>query len=92
MAAMDEVILRAVLDETKLGAAALGLCIARTLGERDPTLQQRLGKRADQMHRRLCEQGNGHAGEIVAAFAFDHGFSFADSALAFKLLLAIIKD
>ncbi len=65
----DEVTLRAILDEAKLGAAALGLCIARTLGERDPTLQERLVRRADEMNRRLCEHGKNHAGEIVAAFA-----------------------
>ena len=69
MAAMDEVTSRAVLHEAKLGAVALGLCIARTFGERDPTIQQRLADRADRMHRDLCEQGKGHAGEIVAAFA-----------------------
>jgi len=65
----DEVTLKSDLRRAKLGAAALGLCIARTLGESDPTLQERLVQRADEMNRRLCDNGKSHAGEIVAAFA-----------------------
>ena len=60
--------LRTMIAQTKRGAAAIGVCIARTLAESDPTLARRLGETANEMYRSLCDHGEAHAGEMVFVF------------------------
>jgi hypothetical protein len=66
MTEMDD--LRKTIAETKRGAAAIGVCIARTLAESDPTIAKRLGETANEMYRSLCDRGEAHAGEMVSVF------------------------
>jgi hypothetical protein len=66
MTEMDD--LRRTLAETKRGAAAIGVCIARTFAESDPTLATRLSQTANEMYRSLCDRGEAHAGEMVFLF------------------------
>lgn len=61
--------LRRSLTETRMGAVALGICIARTLGQSDPTILQKLADAAQAMSNHLCEKEMGDAAEIVTSFA-----------------------
>ena len=45
--------LRKIIAESKRGAAAIGVCIARTLAETDPTLPRRLSVHAHAMYQAL---------------------------------------
>jgi hypothetical protein len=60
--------LRKIIAETKRGAAAIAVCIARTLAESDPTLPRRLSVKAHEMYEQLCERGEAHAGEMMFVF------------------------
>jgi hypothetical protein len=57
------------LTETRMGAVALGLCIARTLGQSDPTILQKLADAALAMSDHLCKQDRIDAAQIVNSFA-----------------------
>lgn len=57
------------LDQVKMGAAVVGLCIAQVLTESDPALALRLRERALLWHEQLANRGNGQAAEIVYMFA-----------------------
>lgn len=60
---------RKMIAETKRGVAAIGVCIARTLAESDPTLPRRLSVNAHAMYQALFERGEGHASEMMFVFA-----------------------
>jgi hypothetical protein len=60
--------LRREINQTKRGAAAVGVCIARILAESDPTLPKHLNQHANEMYQMFCERGEDHAGEILFAF------------------------
>jgi hypothetical protein len=45
--------LRQSLDHTRMGAAALGVCIARTLAQQNPAILQSLSAEAEKMHKHL---------------------------------------
>ena len=65
---MSDQEIRKIVDQTKMGAAAVGVCIAQILAESDPTLPERLNNRAHLMYRHLCDVGMEHAAEIVFSF------------------------
>ena len=50
------------------GAAAIGVCIAKVMIERDPTTLEPLRKQANEMMRRLDGQGDLIAATIVRKF------------------------
>ena len=56
------------LDQTKLGAAALGLCIARVLTITDSTMGQRLADEAEKMERHLTKNDRTAAVKILSHF------------------------
>ena len=60
--------LRRALDETMMGAAAIGVCIARTLAESDPTFPQRLAVRGQKLFQHLCDKGHGDAARALFSF------------------------
>jgi hypothetical protein len=66
---MTEEDLRAALFEQRMAAAALGLCIARTIGKSDPTILQRFADEAQEMGTHLCERGKPDAGQVLISFA-----------------------
>lgn len=61
--------LKAALDESDRGVAALGLCIARTLAEQNPTLLERLAQEAQKMSSHLLDRDQERASRIVLSFA-----------------------
>lgn len=60
---------RTELDQTKMGAAVIGLCIAQILGEEDPRLIRRLHDRAQIWYEQLAGRGNTQAAEMLYMFA-----------------------
>ena len=61
--------LRKMIVETNRGVAAIGVCIARTLAESDPTLPRRLSVNAHAMYQALFDRGEGRASEMMFVFA-----------------------
>ena len=60
--------LRHALDQTQLGVAALGLCIARTLAVFDPTTGQRILEEAEKMEHHLAQHNRTAAVQILSHF------------------------
>ena len=60
---------RKMIAESKRGAEAIGVCIARTLAETDPTVPRRMSMHAHAMYQALFERGEGHASEMMFMFA-----------------------
>lgn len=63
----DQDLIRA-LDQTKLGAAALGVCIARVLIKTDTTMGQRLVDEAEKMEHHLSQNDRTAAVSILSYF------------------------
>jgi hypothetical protein len=57
------------LDQLKMGAAVVGICIAQILAEEDPQIALRLHDRALLWYEQLSNRGNMHAAEIIYMFA-----------------------
>ena len=57
-----------VLDQMKLGAAAVGLSIARVLTESDSTMGQRIVEEAEKMEHQLAQNNSTAAVQIVSHF------------------------
>ncbi len=64
---VDQDLMRA-LDQMKLGAAAVGLCIARVLTESDSTMGQRIVEEAEKMEHQLAQKNSTAAVQIVSNF------------------------
>jgi hypothetical protein len=60
---------RRALDEIILGAAAVGLCIARTLSQSDPKALQSFAEEADKMYRHLSAHSKTDAAQVVVNFS-----------------------
>jgi len=56
------------LDQTQLGVAALGLCIARVFAESDPTIRQRILEEAEKMERHLAQHDRLAAVQVMSHF------------------------
>lgn len=67
---MSDQDLRRSLVDIRLGAAALGVCIARTLAKQNPIILQSLAAEADWMHKHLCEKhSRPEISEILVSFS-----------------------
>jgi hypothetical protein len=65
------------LDQTKVGAEALALCIAQTLCERDPSLRTAMQTNTLSAYYALQNRGDDGAAEMLGAFGralFDPSF------------------
>ena len=60
---------RRALNEIALGAAAVGVCIGRTLGQSDPKALQSLSEEANKMLQHLADRGKADASQVIANFA-----------------------
>jgi hypothetical protein len=58
--------LKSAAGQIKLGGAALSLCIARTLLERDPSLLQPLRTNLDEMYNLFDGRGDQETAEMIA--------------------------
>lgn len=57
------------LDQTKMGAAAVGVAIALALSESDPTLTKRVDQKAVELSRLMRMRGEDTAAEILLYFS-----------------------
>jgi hypothetical protein len=70
---MSDQDLRQALDHTKMGAAVLGVCIARVLSRTTGATLQDFAEEADRMHKHLCGCERPEWGEILMHFALAVG-------------------
>jgi len=61
--------LRRALDHAKMGAAAVGICIARILAESDHTILRKIVAEAEKMQTLLSQGERADGAEILAQFA-----------------------
>ncbi|MEM8588454.1 MAG: hypothetical protein AAGG65_10370 [Pseudomonadota bacterium] len=57
------------LDQTKMGAAAVGVAIAQALSDSDPALPRRAHQRAMELQRVMRLRGEDQAAEILLYFS-----------------------
>jgi hypothetical protein len=57
------------LDQTRLGAEALAVCIASALCDRDPSLRDAMKESARRIFHLLDDRGDHQAAEMVAVFS-----------------------
>ena len=65
------------LGQTKMGVECLALCIASALIERDPSIQERIEMKAQEMYHLLHDRGDLEAAAMIGAFGralFDPSF------------------
>ena len=65
------------LGQTKMGVECLVLCIASVLIERDPSLQERIEAKAQEMYHLLHDRGDLEAAAMIGTFGralFDPSF------------------
>jgi hypothetical protein len=71
------------LDETKMGAAAVGIAIALALRETDPALPERAYQKAVELHRGMRFRGEDAAADILLYFSrglLDHTLESPEAA------------
>ena len=64
---MDEEV-KAALEQTKAGAAAIGVAIVQVLVESDPTLPARMHEAAESWYREFEDRGEDHACDALLRF------------------------
>lgn len=64
---MDQEVKRA-LDEIAMGAAGVGVCIARIVGKSDPKILQAIAEEGNTMRQHLAAHGKDNASIVLAHF------------------------